>query len=159
MEFMVFGYGTDFEAGDRIGVWFPDSSFVMRHPRRFQYLADPLFLAACLLYLANRFVLKPAFDLPFLANHFNDLLLVPCAIPVLLGVYRSLGLRAGDASPRLAEIVPVLLLWSALFEWAGPSLVSAAVGDWRDVAVYWVGGAAAWWFWRSRAEAGAAHEL
>ena len=113
----------------------------------FRYLADPLFLSCCALYLLNRFYLRTALDTPFLANHFNDLLLVPCAIPVLLWFYKLIGLRPTDEMPRAAEILPALLIWSLLFEFAGPHLVHGAVGDGRDVAVYWLGGIAAWCCW------------
>lgn len=114
----------------------------------FRYLADPLFLCGISLYALNQAVFKPLSENPFLAGHFNDLLLAPCALPVLLLIYRGLGLRPENGPPSAGEIFPVLFLWAALFEWAGPRLFAHAVGDWLDVAAYLAGGLAAWAWWR-----------
>lgn len=115
--------------------------------RRFAYLRDPIFLAASFLYALNRWALKPRFSSPFLQNWFNDLLLIPAALPVLLWIYRKLKLRSSDVYPTMAETVSILIFWSLLFEWIGPHFIKHAVGDWRDVLMYWMGGLFAWAFW------------
>jgi len=121
----------------------------MRH--RFQYLADPLFLTALGLLALNEGVLKRISEAAFLHHHFNDLLLIPCALPVLLWLHRRLGLRGTDAPPEAGEITLHLILWCALFEGIGPVLSRHSTGDWRDVLVYWLGGVIAWGIWnRSR---------
>jgi hypothetical protein len=117
--------------------------------QRFLYLRDPLFLAASSLYTLNRAFLKPHFASPFLRNWFNDLLLIPCALPVLLWFYRKLNLRQQDDFPGFWETTSILVFWSLLFEWIGPKFIQHAVGDWRDVAMYWLGGLIAWLFWKS----------
>ena len=122
----------------------------MTRTARFRYLADPLFLLGCGLYLLNRLVLKETVGGTFLVSYFNDLLLVACAVPVLLGIYRWMGLRGDDGWPRAREIFPVLVVWSLLFEWVGPQVAAGAVGDWGDVLAYWMGGCAAWGVWRLR---------
>jgi len=120
--------------------------------RTFGYLRDPVFLSASLLYALNRWLFKPHFRALFLHNWFNDLLLIPCALPVLLWIYRRLKLRPSNAFPTLLEVCSILVFWSLLFEWIGPHLVNYTVGDWRDVIMYWTGGLLAWvcWFWYSR---------
>jgi len=114
---------------------------------RFRYLADPLFLFASLLYALNRWILKPHFHSAFLHNHFNDLLLIPCALPPLLLIQRRLGLRAHDRFPELGEVALYLAVWSILFEVMGPRIIPWTVADPWDVLAYLVGGilAGIWW--------------
>jgi hypothetical protein len=113
----------------------------------FRYLLDPLCLVTCALYALNRWVLKPRFHSPFLHNHFNDVLLIPCALPPLLLMQRWLGLRLHDQPPTLGEIALYLVVWSILFEVIGPHIMPWTVGDFWDAVSYVVGGIAAglWW--------------
>ena len=114
---------------------------------RFRYWRDPLCLVCCGLYALNRWVLKPRVHSEFLHSHFNDLLLIPCALPGVLWLQRCLGLRGHDRTPEAGEILFHLVVWSILFEWIGPHLMRV-VGDIRDVAAYAVGAAAAWLWWK-----------
>jgi hypothetical protein len=114
--------------------------------RRFRYCGDPLFLLACVLYAANRWWWKRQFQVGFLNDYFNDLLLIPCALPPVLWLQRRLGLRGHDAPPDAREILLHLAVWSVLFEIAGPHLMQV-VGDMRDIAAYAVGALVAGWFW------------
>ena len=113
----------------------------------FGYLRDGLFLCAAALYVLNRLVLKPLAPGSFFALWLNDLLLIPCALPVLLWIERRLGLRRTDAPPSAAEIAFVLILWSVLFEIVAPRLMRSTTGDWLDIAAYSAGALAAglWW--------------
>lgn len=115
-------------------------------PPRFRYFRDPLFLTACAAYGLNRCVIKPQMGPGFMMFHFNDLWLIPCALPPVLWLHRRLGLRADDAPPRLGEIAGHLVFWSLLFEGIIPALTQG-MGDLRDVAVYALGAAlsALWW--------------
>lgn len=115
--------------------------------KRYPYLADPLWLGACLLYAVNRGWWRQASGLPFFAGQFNDLLLIPCALPVLLWVQRCLGLRDHDRFPEPGEVALHLVVWSVIAEGIGPRLIPWAVGDLRDVAAYALGGlfAGLWW--------------
>jgi hypothetical protein len=93
-------------------------------------------------------MLKPWIDSAFLRGHFNDILLMPCALPPVLWLQRRLGLRRNDEFPRLAEIAFHFVVWSVLFEVAGPRLMHVT-GDVFDVVAYAVGAVicAGWWRW------------
>lgn len=125
-------------------VWSRDSRAAVK---RFGYWRDPLCLLSCGLYWLNRGWLKPHFRSPFLHNHFNDLLLIPAALPVLLWMYRRLGLRSHDAPPTILEIAVHTVFWSVLFEYWGPHITPATVGDVWDAVSYGVGAVLAglWW--------------
>ena len=110
-------------------------------------MRDGLFLPACSLYAINRWIVIPHTHSAFLRYHFNDLLLIPCALPVLLLLQRRLRLRLHDQMPTWGEIGLYLLVWSILFEVIGPHLMRRATGDPWDVVAYVVGGllAGLWW--------------
>jgi hypothetical protein len=129
--------------------------------RQFLYCRDPLFLASCAFYAVNRWLVKPQVHSVFLRSHFNDLLLLPCALPPVLLVHQWLGLRPAHAMPRTSEILFHLALWCVLFEFIGPRILPAATGDLLDVAAYCLGGAVAAWWWHRRdsTQKGQAHEL
>jgi ubiquinone/menaquinone biosynthesis C-methylase UbiE len=116
--------------------------------KRFGYVFDPLFLVCCALYAANRWLIKPHCHIAFFHNWFNDVLLIPCALPPLLLVHRWLHLRAHDRSPTLAEVSAHVLGWSVLFEVIGPRLMPTTGDPW-DAVAYACGGAAAYFCWRS----------
>lgn len=115
----------------------------------FRYLRDRLFLTSVALYALNRWVVKPrlATGEHFLRGHFNDLLVIPCALPPLLLFHRLVGLRRTDAPPQGGEIALHLLIWSLFFEVFAPLFVASSRADAWDVAAYCAGGLAAWAFW------------
>ena len=80
--------------------------------------------------------------------HFNDFLLIPCALPWVLWAHALLGWRERDAHPSGAEILGHLLVWALLAEGLGPLLFSHAVGDVGDVVAYSLGAAGAAFWWR-----------
>jgi hypothetical protein len=116
----------------------------------FRYVADPLWIVCTASYLCNRFLLKPHLHSPFLHGYFNDLLLIPCALPPVLWLQRRLGLRRHDDPPTAAEIAFHLVVWSILFEVIGPHLFRHATGDGWDVVAYLFGGLGAWGWWSRR---------
>src|SRR5438552_1032972 len=98
---MLNGYG-DFTAESGFGARSGAGDFgAVMNVRRFQYLVDPLFLCCCGAYLLNRFWLKTHFSSTFLHGYFNDTLLIPCALPLMLWLQRQTGLRRDDAMPRV----------------------------------------------------------
>jgi hypothetical protein len=127
--------------------------------KKFRYLGDGLFLVCCSLYALNRWGIKPHAHNAFLRFHFNDLLLMPCALPLLLWVQRRLQLRATDAPPAWGEIALYTSFWSILFEVIGPHLVRRATGDPWDVVAYFVGGMLAGWWWNRENFRRILHEL
>lgn len=112
--------------------------------KRFGYLHDPLCLTACALYGLNRFWLRPHFGSEFLQGYFNDLLLIPAALPVFLWVQRRLGVRTNDLRPQWSEIALHLLGWSFVAEAIAPRLLVHATADWRDFVAY-AAAARCWW--------------
>jgi len=115
--------------------------------QRFLYCRDPLFLVGCFAYALNRWLLKPHIASRFLHGYFNDLWLIPCALPPILWLHRRLGLRTDDDYPRVSEIALHLAFWSVLFEYIGPKFMPHTVGDPLDVVAYAVGAlvAGVWW--------------
>jgi hypothetical protein len=113
----------------------------------FRYARDPLFLLASLLYLLNRTLLKPHLQIPFLHNYLNDLLLIPCALPLVLLLQRKLQLRKVDAPPRFSEIFFHLIIWSILFEGLAPHLIHTT-SDPYDLLAYGTGGIISWLIWK-----------
>lgn len=127
--------------------------------KRFAYWRDPLFLTACAFYALNRWLVKPHVHSPFLRGQFNDCLLIPCALPLVLWMQRQLGLRWHDEFPAFDEISLHLVVWSVLCAVIGPHLMRVT-GDVWDVVAYTGGALVAWLWWRSRAQTRpAAHEL
>ena len=115
----------------------------------FAYGRDPLCLLAMVLYAINRWGLKPVFDHPFLHDHFNDLLLIPAALPIVLWVQRKLNWRRHDHYPDAKEIALHLIVWGFIAEGLGPHLFAHATRDWRDLIAYTAGAMIAGFWWRS----------
>lgn len=114
---------------------------------RFLYLRDSLCLMGCSAYSINRWLIKPHVRGGFFHSYFNDLWLIPCALPPILWLHRWLGVRSHDKAPQFSEIAGHLVFWSVLFEWIGPKFVSHTTGDPLDVTAY-AGGAilaGLWW--------------
>jgi hypothetical protein len=121
--------------------------------KKFGYARDPLCVLACAGYAANRWVLRPLgwASGPFMRGHFNDTLLIPAALPLILWVHRRTGLRADDAPPSWREIGLHWLVWSIAAEAIAPLIWRHAVGDWLDVAAYAGGAVVAGCVWQWRA--------
>lgn len=114
---------------------------------RFRYALDPLCLISCAAYAVERWIVRPRFSGVFWHGYSTDFLLIPAALPLLLWIYRRLGLRAGDTWPAWSEIGLHLAVWSVAAELTAPHLFRSATGDWRDVLAYAVGAviAGCWW--------------
>ena len=116
---------------------------------RFRYASDPLCLASCALYVANCWAWKPHTDSEFLRAHFNDLLLIPCALPLILWLHRRLGWRTHDRLPEFGEIALHLGVWTLMAEAVAPPLFGVT-GDPLDVLAYTVGAVITMGWWRLR---------
>ena len=115
--------------------------------RRFRYFHDRLFLVAVAGYVLNRWLLKPLLPSPFLQGHFNDLLLIPAALPMVLWLQRVVRLREHDLAPSWVEMVLHLAVWSLICEFIGPHWLHHGTADVWDVVAYAAGGVVAclWW--------------
>ena len=102
----------------------------------------------------NRWLLKPHFTMgamgPFMRGQFNDCLLIPAALPLVLWLQRRLGLRTHDGVPTGGEILLHLAVWAFIAEGAGPWLTHHGTADWRDVIAYSAGAAACYVLWHRR---------
>lgn len=117
---------------------------------RFVFYRDPAFWLGCSAYSVNRWALKAHLHSVFLRAHFNDLWLIPCALPLVLWLHDQVGWRAAGP-PRSGEVMAHLCGWSLLFEWVGPHYIPWATGDLWDVAAYAVGALGAWVWWQRQA--------
>ncbi len=113
---------------------------------RFHGFRDRLFLTGWLAYGLNRCLIKPLVGPGFMMFHFNDLWLIPCALPPVLWLHHRLGLRGQDDPPQPGEIAGHLVFWSLLFEWLLPNMTHSK-GDPADVVAYTAGAliAGLWW--------------
>jgi len=116
--------------------------------KRFRYGGDIFCIVACVAYAANNWLLPASWRTPFLRDHFNDVLLIPAALPLVLWLQRRLGLRNHDQPPRWSEIAVALALWSVAAETVAPHLFGGATADWLDVASYASGAVVAGLWWR-----------
>lgn len=123
---------------------------------RFGYWRDPLFLICLAVYIVNRMVIKPSLHQysPLFHGHLNDTLTVPVALPIFLLVYRWIGFRPDDESPRWWEVALHVAVWIVFFKWFGPLVLHRGVADPIDSWCFAGGGLAAWVAWRFQAWAG-----
>jgi ubiquinone/menaquinone biosynthesis C-methylase UbiE len=114
---------------------------------RFRYGFDPLCLLSCGLYAVFRWLIRPHTSAVFWHSYSTDYLFIPAALPLMLWVYRRLGLRAHDRFPDWPEIGLHFVVWSIAAEGVAPFFFKSAVGDWWDIAAYAVGAVVAggWW--------------
>jgi hypothetical protein len=114
---------------------------------RLGLLRDSLFRLATIAYAVNRWGLKPRLASAFLHGQFNDLLLIPAALPVVLWLHSLMGWRDADLPPTGSEITLHLVAWSVICEGVGPRWFHWGVADAWDLVAYAVGGLAAglWW--------------
>lgn len=107
-------------------------------------------MISCVAYAANRWIIKPRIGPGIFHDHFNDLWLIPAALPLILWLQRICRLRTHDEFPTAGEISLHLILWSVLFEVIGPRFIKTT-GDWKDVIAYTIGAALAWIWWSKHA--------
>jgi hypothetical protein len=120
---------------------------------RFGYLRDPLFLACLVLYLVNRFVLKPFTSIEFFHSYLNDLICIPFWVPIMLFLLRKVGLRREDGPPEAHEVLIPLIGWAYFFEVylpGVPRFQGLAIADPADVFFYAAGALLASMFWMVR---------
>lgn len=139
--------------------------------RRFGYLHDRLFQVSLAAYALNRLVLKSHlgflhhsrlnFIWSFSHSHFDDLLLIPAALPVMLWLQRVLGLRNHDFVPTWSEMLAHLTVWSVMCKIIGPFFLHIGTPDPWDLLAFTIGGITACYWWQRPAAASptSGHEL
>ena len=132
---------------------------------RFGYLHDRLFGFSLAAYALNRLIILRHFSglvrshlpwaWPFLHGHFDDVLLIPAALPVMLWLQNLTGLRPHDRPPSWPEMLGHLAVWSILAKVVGPFWLHLGVADPWDLLCFTGGGVAAMLWWnRTSARAG-----
>lgn len=116
---------------------------------RFRYARDPVCLAAVVAYAVNRWVVPGTFKGVFLRDYFDDALLIPAALPLVLWLHQKLKWRPAEARPTWAEIVMHWAVWSVAAELVAPHFFVRATADPWDVAAYAAGALVAGLIWRS----------
>ena len=117
--------------------------------KRYGYVRDPVCLVACALYALNRWCLPASLKGPFLRGHFDDLLLIPAALPLVLWVQRRLRIRAAEGPPSWTEIGLHLVVWSIAAEVIGPRMFPHVTGDAWDLVAYATGAVLAGLIWNA----------
>jgi len=125
---------------------------------RFGYLEDRLCQLALAAYALNRLVLLPhlagflqshtPWAWPFLHSHFDDLLMMPAALPVILWIQRRTGLRRHDRPPSWLAMSAHLAVWTVMSKLVGPFWLHHGVADIWDVPFFIAGGIGACLWWR-----------
>lgn len=116
---------------------------------QFRYIRDPVFVVSVSLYLITKFIIleNGIFKPGFIASYFNDFLLVPVVLPILLFFCKKLNLRLVDIPPTFLELIIPLLIWSALFEFIFPYFIPKGTADLLDILFYFLGGFLSWMIW------------
>jgi hypothetical protein len=132
------------------------SSFMLAAEERCQsniliLVKEPVFVVSALAYWSN-FILLRYFSVHnhFLKFYFDDVLLVPCALPVILFFVAAFGFRDLRRPPTLSEIITCLIIWSIAFEIVGPAIMAKGTADILDIVAYWFGAGVSWILWNYR---------
>jgi hypothetical protein len=126
--------------------------FVIERKRRFNYLKDTLFISSIVLYLLNRWILKPVslHHTTFFSSFLNDIICIPFCLPPVLLLTRIVKLRDNDEPPDIYELGFYVLLWSLIFEIICPAygkVFNYTVSDPWDIVCYCVGALLGGFYW------------
>jgi hypothetical protein len=119
-------------------------------PRRFRYLADPIFIACLIIYPINRFFLKPHhIGGWFTHGYLNDVICLPMFVPIILYIQHLIGVRPHYRFPRVWEIAIAWGAFAIVFQAITPRFpkVFITAGDPWDMLAYASGGVVAWIIW------------
>jgi hypothetical protein len=102
-----------------------------------------------LIYLLNRFVLKPHhIGGWFTHEYLNDVLCLPIFLPIILRLQSSLGIRRHDLPPTFFEVIQNWAVFTLVYQLLLPRFpVFVTAGDPWDSLAYLVGGMAAYVYW------------
>ncbi len=125
--------------------------------RPFRYLADPVCIAALILYAMNRFYLKPHHVGGwFTRGYLNDVLCLPLFVPMILYAEHVLHVRPHFGFPRVWEILQIGAAFTLVFQVIIPRFpkVFITAGDPYDILAYSAGGVIGWSCWTLEAKWG-----
>ena len=113
------------------------------------YCRDRVFLVSLLGYCLNKAGLLSYHVTGdrFFSCHFNDLLLVPVLLPMVLLASRVINVRKHDNPPSILEVAIGVSVWSLAFEYVGPRFFGLGTADPLDALAYAVGGGISWLIW------------
>lgn len=113
------------------------------------FLGDPVFIVATLLLVLNTLFFRPFWSgsFSFFACYWNDVLLIPVALPPVLWLQNLLHWREPRPRPGCREIIFHLVLWSLLLEGIFPFIFHHGTSDPLDVLAYASGALIAFFFW------------
>ena len=118
--------------------------------RPFDYWRDPLFLFCVVLYVVNRFAIKPNCDAFFFHAWLNDVICIPFTLPPMLWVLNRFRLRFREGPPAFVEIALPLVVISWAFEIYLPNTErfrEVTVADPWDIVAYAFGAVVSGIFW------------
>lgn len=109
-------------------------------PINLHLLKDPFWMVSIACYAFHKCWQLVSPGSGWMDHYWNDLWMLPCALPMILSLYVVLGLREPTACPTWAEILWHGVLWGLMAEFVGPLLFKHSVGDPWDLLAYAVGG-------------------
>ena len=106
-------------------------------------------LVGIALYALNRLALAPHFSgIRFFRAYWDDILALPVFIPLSFWLARKFSVLQPDKYLSWIHILLGWLVFSIVFEWLVPLLITHRYSDWGDVNAYALGGILLWWFSR-----------
>lgn len=118
---------------------------------RYKFLLDPIFLISILLYSINKSLLiftSYLNKISLLTGYFNDLLLIPCVLPLLIFIINKLGFRSYKYSPQTSEVIITISIVVIICEFIGPFILIKGTYDLVDILAYSLGGLISLILWK-----------
>lgn len=120
--------------------------------KKYKFIRDYFFLISLIIYGLNYVSIKfGIYTNYFMQCYFNDIFLVPVALPVVLYIVKLLKYR-GSYYPTLSEILTCLIIWSVFFEYIGPKYLNKGIADVYDVIAYFIGAVVSFIVWRIKVD-------
>ncbi len=104
------------------------------------FFRDPMWMVAMACYASHRCWQWYFPGAGWMDSYWNDFLMLPCALPLILWLYGLLGLRDDSIKPLGIEILGHGILWGLMAEMVGPLVFDHSVGDPWDLVAYAAGG-------------------
>jgi hypothetical protein len=118
--------------------------------RPFRYIDDPICVGCMMIYVLNRWVLKPHHIGGWLVHDYlNDILCLPIFVPIILRLQSALHIRRHHLPPTFFETMHNWAIFSVLYYFVFPRLPAfSSVADPMNSVAYLLGGIAAYVCWQ-----------